>query len=241
LSEARKKLPKFVSPKGPFRFPKLVEPDYGNEKYPKPDGEYSVQQVFKADSKEAKQLIKDLTPLYKEAIAEAAEKFKAMSVAARKKLERQGVKGPIENPLFNEIYDKETEEPTGEITFKFAGRASGERKKGPKAGTRWNWKPTIFDAKGKRIDKAPDIWGGTIGKVAFEAEPYFIEGSGAAGLKLKLLSVQIIDLVSGGSRSAADFGFEEEEGYAHEDAPDEETFPEGDADDDSDDDGSANF
>lgn len=243
MSEARKKLPKSVSFRGPFRFPKLSEPDFGNEKYPKPDGEFSVGLIGRADAKEVKAFLKELEPHYTAAIAEGAEKFKAMSVAARKKLEKQGVKGPIENPLFTEIYDKETEEPTGEIVFKFAGTASGERKKGPKAGTRWNWKPVIFDAKGKRIEKVPDIWGGTIGKVSFEMQPYFIESSGAAGLKLKLLGAQIIDLVSAGARTASDLGFEEEEGYEHKDTkPDGEFGDEtgGDADD-SDDDGSANF
>jgi hypothetical protein len=29
-----------VTPKGPFRFPKLTGPDYGNENFPKPDGDH---------------------------------------------------------------------------------------------------------------------------------------------------------------------------------------------------------
>lgn len=30
----------FTAPGGTFKFPKLSEPDYGNEKFPKSDGEY---------------------------------------------------------------------------------------------------------------------------------------------------------------------------------------------------------
>jgi hypothetical protein len=170
-----------------------------------------------ASNPEAKAFLTELEPHYKAALAEAAELFKALPVGTRKAFEKKGVKAPQANPLFTEIYDKETEEATGEIFFKFAMRASGEYKKGPKQGQRWNRKPTIFDAKGKRMTKLPSIWGGTIGKVAFEAVPYFIPGTAAAGLRLALVGVQIIDLVAGGERSAKDLGFGAEDGYEHSD------------------------
>lgn len=169
---------------------------------------------MKADSKEAKAFIKELTPHYQAAMAEASEKFKELPVGTRKAFEKKGIKGPQENPLFSEIYDKETEEATGEIFFKFAMKASGVSKKTNKP---WSRKPTIFDAKGKRMVKLPAIWGGTIGRVAFEPGPYFIPGTAAAGLKLNLVGAQVIDLVAGGERSAKDLGFGEEEGYEHSD------------------------
>lgn len=239
MSEAKKKLPQFTSPRGTFRYPKISEPDFGNEKFPKPDGEYSVQLVLQADSPEAKDIIGKLTPLYAAAMAEAAEAFKALPVGTRKAFEKKGVKGPVENPLFTELYDKETEEPTGEIVFKFAMKASGEYKKGPKAGKRWSRRPNIFDAKGKRMVKLPDIWGGTVGKVAFEAASYFITGTAAAGLRLPLVGVQIIDLVSGGERTAGSMGFGEEDGYEHTEVAD--TPAEGDAAAATEDDGSGDF
>lgn len=239
MAEARKKLPQFTSERGTFRYPKLTEPDLGNEDYPKPDGEYSVQLVLKADSAEAKKMIATLTPLYKEAIAEAGQAFKDLPIASRKKLEKQKVKGPIENPLYAEIFDKETEEPTGEIAFKFGMKAGGTYKKGPKEGKSWSRKPMVFDAKGKRMDgKLPDIWGGTVGKVSFEAGPYFIPGSALAGLKLSLVAVQIIDLVQSGQRSAESLGFGEEEGYEH--SPVEGPFEDA-AETKAEDDGSGDF
>jgi hypothetical protein len=195
-----------------------------------------VQLVLKTESKEAKQLIKELTPLYEEARAIAEDEFKALAVDTRKAFEKKGIKGPQMNPLFTEVYDKETEEPTGEIVFKFAMKARGVSKKTNK---KWSRKPNIFDAKGKRMRKLPDIWGGTVGKVAFEAVPYFIPGTAAAGLRLPLVGAQIIDLVAGGARTASSMGFEEEEGYEHTEAAD--TPAEDGAEETTEDDGSGDF
>jgi hypothetical protein len=64
--------------------------------------------------------------------------------------------------------------------------------------------------------KLPNIWGGSEGKVSFAVSSYFIPGTAAAGLKLMLNGVQIIDLVSNGSRSADSHGFGEEEGYGYD-------------------------
>ena len=52
--------------------------------------------------------------------------------------------------------------------------------------------------------------------MSFDVSPYFIPGSGAAGIKLRLNAVQVIDLVSGGGRDAEGFGFEKEDGYEAE-------------------------
>lgn len=218
MAEARKKLPKIVTPAGKFRFPKLTEPDYGNKKFPKPDGEYSVQLVFDAESAGAKEMIEKLTPHYEAALAEAEEAFAKLPVGTRKKLGKVSA-----NDLFTTLYDKETEEPTGEIMFKATMKASGVVKKdGPRKGKKWTRSPIIFDAKGARMAKAPSIWSGTIGKVSAEISPYFIPGTGAAGLKLNLEAVQIIDLVSDGQRSASSYGFGEEEGYEYEEPAEDE-------------------
>lgn len=109
-------------------------------------------------------------------------------------------------------------------------KASGTIKKGPRAGRTWHRKPQIFDAKGKPMLKAPDIWGGTIGKVSFSfvEDGYFIPGTGACGISFQLEAAQIIDLVSGGQRKASDYGFGEEDGYEY----DEADTPEDEEDDD---------
>jgi len=66
------------------------------------------------------------------------------------------------------------------------------------------------------MTKAPSIWGGTVGKVAFEVMPYFNNAQCEGGLSLRLDAVQIIELVSGGGKSASAYGFGEEEGYEHD-------------------------
>lgn len=199
---------KLVSPKATFRYPKLNEPDYGTDDYPIEGGAYSVQLVMPAD--EAKVLIDQLQPHYEKAIAEGQEKFDQLPVAQRKK------HGSLKEQMFyTEEFDKETEEPTGNVIFKFKMKASGKDKKTGKA---WSRKPTIFDAKGKPMIPVPSIWGGTVGKVSFEVGPYFVQGQVMAGISLALNAVQIIDLRSGGGGDAASHGFGEEEGYEYSEA-----------------------
>ncbi|MGO7451869.1 ssDNA-binding protein [Rhizobium ruizarguesonis] len=209
----RKKNPSLISPRGPLKFPKIDKVDYGTKEYPKPNGEYSTKQVLEADAPATKAFIAALMPHYQAAMEEAAAKFKELKIETRKKLGKV-----TENDLFTTLYDQETEQPTGYIEFKFAMAASGERKDK----TKWAAKPAIFDAKGKPMTKVPEIWSGTEAKVSFECQPYFIPGTGAAGLKLKLKAIQIIELVSGGQRSASSYGFGAEDGYEYEEPATEE-------------------
>ena len=207
MAEKKQRNPSFTTPRGVFKYPALNKPDYGNEQFPKPNGEYKVQLIL--SEAEAQPLIEKLQPLYDAAIAEGKEKFKELKVEARKKLGKV-----TENDLYATEYDQETEEPTGNLIFKFTMQASGENKKKE----RWERKPALFDAKGKPLPKnAPAIWGGTEGKVSFEASPYFIPGTGAAGLKLRLQAVQVLELVTGGQRSADAYGFGAEDGYEADD------------------------
>jgi hypothetical protein len=205
---------KGTSPKGTFRYPALTKPDYGNDKFPKPDGEYKVSLILTED--EAQPLIKALAPSYEEAKANAEEEFKKLPVATRKKL------GEVKlNDLYAIEYDKETEEPTGNVIFSFKMKASGKRKKDDSV---WTSKPALFDAKGKPLLKVPEIWGGTIGKVSYEAVPYFVAGQGAGGLTLRLVAAQIIELRSGGQRDASDYGFGEEDGFEADNSAEESTL-----------------
>jgi hypothetical protein len=209
----RASAPQFTSFKGTFKYPKLNEPA---TKF-KAEGEYSVKLVGNAQDATVQALIAQLRPLHEAAVARGKsliKKGKALTV----------------NPLYSEVFDETTEEPTGEIEFTFKMAAQGVYKNGPKAGQTWTRKPGIFDAKGSAMIKAPSIWGGTVGKVSFEVgmdresgEPgYFVPGTGACGLSLRLLAVQIIDLVSGGQRTAAAHGFGEEDGYSASDDATEE-------------------
>jgi len=250
---------KFTTPRVKFVFPKLSEPDYGNEKFPKPDGEYSTKALMTLEEAETFCDTKfggkpSLNDLFEAAERNAINAFAELDKGTRAKFEKKGVTGPAMNALFETVYDKETEEDTGNVTFKMAKKASGEVKKGPRAGKLWSSRPDLFDAKGQKItgtkvmqngrqvkDKAgnfvfkfPNIWGGTEGKIAFAVgEGYFIPGTAAGGLKLMLEGVQLIDLVSNGSRTGASHGFGEEEGgfeYDESDNEDETDESEGSGD-----------
>jgi hypothetical protein len=244
--------PSFTTPRGTFRYPKLSEIDFGTEEYPAPDGKYSVELILKADAQSTQDFIAKLRPLHEQAIAKADTKFKALKAETRKKLKEVKV-----NELFTELLDKETEEPTGELSFKFSTKASGQYGKGSKKeGQYWDKRPTVFNADTSKLiegfkfrDRADDetlqdvhkrvrpvISGGTEGKVSFEVgvdedgDPgYFISGTGAAGLKLELTAAQVLKLVEGGDRSTAeDYGFGDESDS--EDMPADETVGSGEAD-----------
>ena len=214
VANSRPRPPSFTSFKGTFKFPKLNKPD---TKF-KADGEFSVKLVGRIDDPAVLALIAKLEPLYLAAEHNAVAEFAKLSAVARKKLGQ-----PTMNPLYTEVLDETTEQPTGDVEFKFARAASGTYKSGPKTGQKWHATIGIFDAKGVPVLKGPDIYGGTIGKVSFEVglnqdgQPgYFIPGTGAAGLSLRLQAVQVLDLVSGGQRTAAGYGFGEEDGYAYD-------------------------
>lgn len=212
------KAPQFVSFKGTLVYPKLHEVDYGSKDYPKPDGEFSTKLRGRLDDADVKAFIAKLQPLHDVAVENARAAFKELKVETRKKLKDITV-----NQLYTTCYDKETEEPTGEVEFKFSMKHKIEIKKGPKAGKSFLKYPAIFDAKGNLMKPVPEIWGGSVARVSFEVgidregQPgYFIPGTGACGLSLRLQAARIIDLVQGGARSASDYGFDgEEEGYEY--------------------------
>jgi hypothetical protein len=198
----KKKPTKGTTPKGVFKFPNLINPDYGTEEFPKKGGEFNVRLIL--EGAEAQALIDKLQPEMDKALTEAEEKFAQLPVATRKKL-----KAVTPNDFYTEVFDKETEEPTGQFEFRFKTSASGTNKRGEK----WTRTVPIFDAKGKPAKNIKAIWGGTVGKIAYSVSPYFVAGSGAAGITLYLDAVQIIELSAGDSRNASEYGFGEEEGF----------------------------
>jgi hypothetical protein len=230
-----------TTPRATFAFPKINKPDFGTEKYPAKceQGEFSVTAFFDQNDEAFQKFIAGLTPMHEAAIKRGRLLFTGLKPELRKKLLKKNADtdGLEINPLYYEELDKETEQPTGRVKMKFQADAGGLRKKDK---TPWSFRPAAFDAAGKvlplfynapgkphhgkPIPDAPQIWGGTEGKVSFEVgtdmetgEPgYFVDGNGMVGLKLKLQAVQILKLVSGGERTADQFGFGQEEGYGFE-------------------------
>jgi hypothetical protein len=205
------KAPTFKSPKGTFKFPRLGEPD---TKF-KEEGEYSVKLVL--DAAAAAKLGEKLEPLHAQAVKDGKAAYAALPVASRKKLDAKG--GLTINQLFTPVYGDDEQE-TGEVEINIKMTASGVRKKDGKP---WKRSPAVFDAAGNKMD-GKKVWGGSVGIVAFEVGTdvktgrpgYFIPGTGACGLSLRLQAVQVIELVSGGQKSAKSYGFEQEEGYEDE-------------------------
>jgi hypothetical protein len=196
------------TPRGTFRYPALDKPDFGNAEFPKPDGEYKVQLILTED--QAQPLIELLEPVHAKAVEEGEEAFGQLKVDARKKLKNITV-----NDLYSVEYDKETEEPTGNLVFKFTMKASGISKRNGKE-EKWSRKPALFDSQGTPLKAPiPPIWGGSEGIIAFQANPYFIPGTAAVGVSLKLEAVQILALRGAGDRSADSYGFgAEEDGWS---------------------------
>jgi hypothetical protein len=217
----KKKNPSFVSPKGRFRFPHLIKPNYGTKDFPCPEGRYEVQLVMTAA--EAMPLMEKLEATWQEALTIARAEFAKLAPAKRKQL-----KDITEQPYWQEEYDRDTEEPTGNLIFRFRTSASGTKKNGEK----WERKIDLFDSKGRPC-KPKEIRGGTVGKIAFTAAPYYVNANGMAGLTLYLDAVQILELADT-ARDAAGYGFSEEQGgfECAQPEPGDERFSEGaDADD----------
>jgi hypothetical protein len=208
MAEAKKpKAIRYTTPKGTFAYPYLVKADFGNKSFPDPAGTFKVNLRLTED--EAAPLLAALQPIFDQAVQDGEQEFAKLKVDVRKKLKSLTV-----TPLFVEEYDEATEEPTGNITFKFATKASGKNAKGEE----WTRTIPLFDAAGKPI-KPTMVGGGTVGKVSFECSPYFIPGTGVAGVKLYLVAAQILELSEAGSGgSSSSYGFGAEEGY---EAPDD--------------------
>ena len=117
----------------------------------------------------------------------------------------------IEVAEFGEVEIDDDENETGNIIIKAKMVASGVNKKTKKP---WTRKPDIFDARGRKLEDPPMIWGGSELKLAVEAVPYYMPKENTVGTSLYLNGCQVITLVTGsGSRDAGAYGFGEEEGY----------------------------
>jgi hypothetical protein len=225
----RKPMTKMNAPKGAAKFPKLLEPDMGTAKFPKPDGEYTTRIVWEGNDPAFQKFKAKIDALMEKRIAAAEVAFEALPKKTRDKLGKITINHPI-----TEVYDKE-DNPTGQYEAKFSAKAGGVVKNGDRKGKPWSRKIDLFDAFGRKLDakKVPAIWGGSVLIVAFNFDPegYFIDGTAATGLSFQLDAVQIVTLRAGGERGAADYGFGSEEGgFSADDLAEQEEGDGGDPD-----------
>lgn len=197
----------FTSPKGIFIYPKLNKPD---TKF-KAEGEYSVK--LKVSAEDAQPFITEYEAQFAAQWEAAKAELEGKLAEAKTGAEKAKIKKALaelkeSGKPYAPAYDDEGNE-TEDFIFKFAMKASYTEKK-TKAVK--HLKPAIFDAAGKLLKTPPDIWGGTVGYVAGEFNPW-LNAKNEVGVSLRLGAVQIIELSSGGSeRSAEGYGFGAHEG-----------------------------
>ena len=190
----KKKVERFVSPKGIASYPYLTNPD---TKF-NPDGEYKVSLIVAGD--DASKAIDFLTEKHNASVAQAKKENAGKRV-------KEGELPFIEND-------------DGTVTFKFKMKA----KVTPKKGDPFEQKPALFDAKGKPLTGEPKIGGGSTIKVSYEVVPYYTAIAGAGvSLRLKAVQIIELKEYSGGG-NAESYGFGEEEGFEADDEDNDPPF-----------------
>ncbi len=183
----KKKVERFVSPKGIASYPYLTNPDTKFNH----DGEYKVSLIVAGD--DASKAIDFLTEKHKAAVAQAKKENAGKRV-------KEGELPCIEND-------------DGTVTFKFKLKA----KVTPKKGDQFEQKPALFDAKGKPLTGETKVGGGSTIKVSYEVVPYYTAIAGAGvSLRLKAVQIIELKEYSGGG-NAESYGFGEEEGFEADD------------------------
>jgi hypothetical protein len=196
------KRPYHISPAGIAQYPRLTKPD---TKF-KADGEYKVTLVL--PGAEAAPLI----ALIDGAMVESLKKARMENPAKAKT-----IKAASDKP-YKAVTDDEGNE-TGEVKFNFKMAAKVTSKKTQQS---WEQKPSLFDAKLRPLVN-PKIGGGSKVKVKFEMYQFYTALVGA-GVSLRLLGVQVLDLVEY-TRTGAE-GFASEDGYeADEQQPSDAAEP----------------
>ena len=188
MASGKKKFETITTPKGRAQFPYLNTPDTKFNSA----GEYKVNLVL--PKSEAAQLMEKIDELTEAHWNEVYNKAKAKD---KKRLQK--------HYPYEDVFDEETEEPTGDVVFKFKMNAQIKKDDG----TVIELSPKLFDKKGRALDKDEFIRGGSIIRVNAQLVPYKVAATGHVGISLRLVAVQVIEFGQGGS--AEDFGFEVEE------------------------------
>lgn len=108
------------------------------------------------------------------------------------------------NPCFEMILDEDGEE-TGEVLFK----ARVKNKLRRSDGKLWDRRPLLIDAKKNDLPTDANPWGGSVIRVQVEVN---MGDKPKKFINLQPMMVQVIEMVTGGSKGDAS-AFDEEEGY----------------------------
>ena len=201
----RNEYPQIITPKLEVAWAQLNEPDF---EY-KDEGEFHVR--GRPDTSD---------PLYDAMIEKATEVRDTFFSEKKAEFEAQK-KGALLKKIkmvdvIKEEIDRESGDPTGNMTLRSGMKHRIEIKNGPKAGQSFEKRPDFFDARGVRLKNPPKIGSGSVVKLGVRLIPYFVSKDGEIGVSYQLEGVQIIKLVTGGQRDAGYYGFGAEEGDAIE-------------------------
>lgn len=220
--EKKAPLVKGVSPIGVASYPFLNKPD-----------EYKGKKSFKVtlrvggdESESLREKIEDET---EKVLAETQAKLEDLAKNGKDGKTKAKAKAALEElttglPFVESVDDDGN--GTGDYEFKFKCNAEFEDKKTQEM---VQIIVPIFDAKKKHLNqkgkKAPSIWSGSKLRVSYALVPYYVESAKTCGVSLRIVGVQIIELVSGSGGNADSMGFGEEEGFSGSEDEDEDSFP----------------
>ena len=194
------KIVRYVSPKGIAMYPWVLTADTAFVK----EGVYHIQLECPQDDPKTTELVEKLTVILD-------KEHDALSKEKKKKLNKI--------PFFEESEDGK------HLVFKFKQNKIIKRKDG----TTSEVKIPLFDAKGKPITEAIKLGNGSVCRISFTVAPYYNATNKGVGLSLRLVAVQVIELVEYSAGNAESYGFdEEEEGYEAKDADDDVPFEDSD-------------
>jgi hypothetical protein len=201
-------------PKGIAKFPNLHAPD---TKF-NPEGTYSARLVCTPE--EAAPVLALLNQVADEMFAYTKADMEKQLAAEKDGAKKGKLKKAIADlkkadlPV-KPVYDEEGNE-TGDVELNFKMNAQRLDRKTQDI---IKMRPKFFDAKGKEMSPVP-VWGGSTLRCSGQVVPFYTAAVGV-GATLRLSAVQVLNLVSGGTRDAAGYGFAAEDGYsaAEQDAP----------------------
>ena len=176
------KAKKYTSPFGKAVYPHLSRADVRF----KAEGEFKVD--LEVDGTQAEEMKQMLNSLAEQSVKEAQEK------TGKKNIKKAQL------PFKDE---------DGKTIFKFKMKASGTN---TKTGDSFKQRPALFDNELNPINpEEVNIWGGSILRVSYQPSLWFTPMLGA-GVSLRLKSVQVKDLVEGGSQAGSSSDFDKVEG-----------------------------
>jgi hypothetical protein len=179
----------------------IAKPDFGHGSFASERGKYKINLTI--PSEKAQDLIDKIVKKHETSYAKRlAEHKKNPPAAVRGKKPLTPYEGDL--PFF--------ENDDGTVTFKFSCYSSYE-----KDGEVIPIVLKVVDAKGKRIEKVPNISGGSEGKVRFSMIDYGWTATVGASVKLQLDSFMLTKLVEFAAGSDDWAGQEEEGGFVADD------------------------